>query len=96
LRLIIGAEGDKKRDFDFLSSIEVAVVGFAHVLGMQNWDHLLNVFDCMNLVPKEAHGCDFSRTRQWSLDGQAKFVRQTILLSDYPFPEANALFNRYW
>ena len=41
LRLLVGADGDRDRDFDFLSSIELAIVDPLNVLAMQNWDHLL-------------------------------------------------------
>lgn len=35
LRLVVGAEGDKKRDFDFLASVEVLILDQAEVFLMQ-------------------------------------------------------------
>ncbi|CAG8559705.1 17138_t:CDS:10 [Rhizophagus irregularis] len=83
LRMIIGTEGDKKRDFDFLSSIEVIIVDQCDTLLMQNWDHV-----------EKSHDCDFSRVKNWYLDGRARYLRQTIILSDYLTPEINMLFNK--
>lgn len=41
MRTVIGAEGEKKRDFDFLSSIEMLIIDQADIYLMQNWEHVL-------------------------------------------------------
>ena len=92
LRMAIGAENEKKRDYDFLSSIEVLIIDQADALSMQNWEHIEYLFEHLNLQPKEAHGCDFSRVRSWYLDGNAQHVRQTLLYSAFNFPALNRLY----
>ncbi|XP_071161411.1 U3 small nucleolar RNA-associated protein 25 homolog [Mytilus edulis] len=95
LRTIIGSEGDKERDYDFLSSIEMLIFDQADILMMQNWDHIIHLMKHFHLQPKESHGTDFSRVRMWTLNGWSKYYRQNIILSSVSDPQILSLFNKH-
>ena len=95
LRLIIGADGEKHQEYDFLSSIEIAIIDQAESMLMQNWEHVLHMMQHTNLQPKETRNTDFSRLQRWSIEGWSKHFRQTVLLSSFSAPEFNLLYKKH-
>ncbi|XP_047467653.1 U3 small nucleolar RNA-associated protein 25 homolog [Mugil cephalus] len=95
LRTVLGTEGQTKRDFDFLSSIELLVVDQADVYLMQNWEHVLHVMKHMNLQPLDSHGVDFSRVRMWNLNNWARHYRQTLVFSSIQDPQINNILTKH-
>lgn len=91
LRMIIGAEGESSRDYDFLSSIEILIFDQSEIFLMQNWDHVLHIMNHFHLQPKEAHDTDLQRVRNWSINGQSKNYRQTIMYSSCKLPNLMAI-----
>uniref|UniRef100_A0A673JJC2 U3 small nucleolar RNA-associated protein 25 homolog n=1 Tax=Sinocyclocheilus rhinocerous TaxID=307959 RepID=A0A673JJC2_9TELE len=95
LRTVLGADGEKKRDFDFLSSIELLIVDQADVFLMQNWEHLLHVLKYLNLQPLDSHGVDFSRVRMWNLNNWAAHYRQTLVFSAVQEPQITNILTKH-
>ncbi|XP_015277230.1 PREDICTED: digestive organ expansion factor homolog, partial [Gekko japonicus] len=95
LRTVIGAEGEKKREYDFLSSIEMLIIDEADIYLMQNWEHVLHLLAHINLLPLESHGVDFSRVRMFSLNNWSKYYRQTLLFGALQDPQINSIFNKH-
>lgn len=85
---------EKEKSADYLSSIEILIVDQLDVLTMQNWNHIQLVFKHLNAMPKQSHDTDFSRIKPWYLDGNAAYLRQSILLSAYETPDTRALYNK--
>lgn len=95
LRTVLCADGEKKRDFDFLSSIELLIVDQADVFLMQNWEHLLHVLKHLNLQPLDSHGVDFSRVRIWNLNNWAAHYRQTLVFSALQEPQITNILTKH-
>jgi U3 small nucleolar RNA-associated protein 25 len=83
-----------EKDDDYLSSIEVLVLDYADLFLMQNIDHVREIFVRLNKLPTKDHGCDFSRVKDYYLDGLQKYVRQTIVRSSIQTAEFNS-FQKY-
>lgn len=71
----------RNRDFDFLSSVEILIIDRADILYQQNCKNFMDTVKSFNHLPKESHDCNFFRVRMYALDGNAKYFRQTILIS---------------
>ncbi|KAF2864219.1 DUF1253-domain-containing protein [Piedraia hortae CBS 480.64] len=82
----------KKRDSDFLSSIEILILDQADAMGLQSWDNVTSVFSKLNKIPEESHDADLNRVRSVYLDGHGSTLRQTIILSAYTTPEILSAF----
>ena len=94
IRQIIQTEAEKDRDHDFLASIELLIIDQVDVQYMMNWNHIIDIVDTLHQQPAKSHDVDFSRVRMWSLNGLAKYYRQTLLFSSLNLPEVNAVFNK--
>ncbi|XP_015212880.2 U3 small nucleolar RNA-associated protein 25 homolog isoform X2 [Lepisosteus oculatus] len=94
LRTVLGAEGEAKRDFDFLSSIELLIIDQADVFLMQNWEHVLHIMKHLNLQPHDSHGVDFSRVRMLNLNNWAQYYRQTLIFSAIQDPQINNILTQ--
>lgn len=93
IQLILENVDKKKRQDDFLSSIEVAIFDQLHSIEYQNISHVMTIFDHLNKIPQEQHDTDFGRVRLWYINEQAKLFRQTMVFTKYVSPTANALIN---
>ena len=91
LGLVTKLQESGKSAGDFLASLELIVVDHADVLMMQNWQHVLTLFSQCNRLPSGQHGVDIMRVHEPHLNGLAKNLRQTIVLSSFPCAEINAL-----
>ncbi|CCF60201.1 hypothetical protein KAFR_0J01340 [Kazachstania africana CBS 2517] len=93
IQMILENTDKKKRQDDFLSSIELMIIDQLHSIEYQNISHLFTICNHINKIPQEQHDADFSRVRMWYINDQAKLFRQTMLFTKYISPMANSLLN---
>ncbi|AQZ10368.1 UTP25 (YIL091C) [Zygosaccharomyces parabailii] len=93
LQLIVENTDRKKRQDDFLSSIELMIIDQLHAIEFQNVSHLFTIFEHINKIPQGQHDTDFGRVRMWYINDQAKLLRQTLVFTRYITPTANFLIN---
>ena len=72
----------------------MVIVDQASMLQMQNWARVREVFAALNRLPRTQRDADFSRIREWYLNGWARHYRQTLVFGRYLTPEVKALFGR--
>lgn len=98
LKTVIAAENPSKSDHDFLSSIELVVLDQTDMFLMQNWEHVLDILQHLNLNPNKRSKqltTDMFRIRMWALDGFYKFYRQLIVFSSISAPLIHGLFQKH-
>lgn len=93
LQMIVENTDKKKRQDDFLSSIELTIIDQLYSIEFQNISHLFTIFDHLNRIPQEQHDTDFSRIRMWYINDQARLFRQTMIFTKYISPVANSFIN---
>uniref|UniRef100_A0A915JP67 Digestive organ expansion factor-like protein n=1 Tax=Romanomermis culicivorax TaxID=13658 RepID=A0A915JP67_ROMCU len=97
LRTQMGSDDEKNFDADFLSSIEILVLDMTDIFLMQNWDHVLHIFEHLNKKPAKITSitADLYRIRRWVLEEKMQLYRQTILFSRFDVPEFRGIFSKW-
>lgn len=86
---------NKKGNSDYLSSIEICLLQHSEMILMQNWDHVNEILSLLNKDPVNNNGTDFSRVRNYLLDGQGARWRQLILSTKFWDPVLLSTFKRF-
>ena len=88
-------EEEDDTNVDFLSSIDICLVSSSDVMLMQNWDHVNGVLEALNQQPKNTADIDFSRVRNYFLEGKGANWRQLIVTSQFSDPHILSTFRRH-
>jgi U3 small nucleolar RNA-associated protein 25 len=84
-----------KLSYDFLSSIEIAILYQADILYMQNWEHVEFVMQHCNKLPVADHGTDYSRVHPYFLEQQSHLHRQVLVSSYFNEPVIQSFFRSH-
>ncbi|CBZ53801.1 hypothetical protein NCLIV_035820 [Neospora caninum Liverpool] len=95
LRMIVGVPGEDKREFDFLSSLEMVIIDRADVISMQNWAFLKECLAAVNLPPVSYTSFDIRRLRPSLMAGVGASDRQTLIFSHGRDPKIQGLFKQF-
>lgn len=82
----------EKPSFSFFSSLEILVLDKINIYKMNDFEGFEKILTHLNKIPK--HGdtvSDFNTIRSSFVENLSKFYRQTIVYTDYFFPELNGL-----
>lgn len=93
--LVTPEDADSEINADFLSSIEICLLQHSDVMLMQNWDHVNDILAVLNQQPKNNNNTDFSRVRNYFLEGQGAHWRQLIVSTKFMDPSLISSFKRY-
>ena len=80
-----------------LSSVEMCVIDEAHVLLMQNWQHVSSVLEATNSKPRDTTEglSDLNRVFAWALNGKSVQHRQSVVLSNVAHAMISATFRSF-
>lgn len=93
LRRLLENPDKKKRDHDFLSSLDLLILDQTDAMQMQTWTNLTTLLPHLNLQPTTTHDADFTRVRPYHLDDLSAHYRQTLIFTAYLTPEILNLFH---
>lgn len=95
LKLIMENNESAKLSYDFLSSIEIAIIHQADILYMQNWEHVEFVMNHCNKLPVTDHDTDYSRVHPYFLEQQSHMHRQVLVSSYFNEPIIQSFFRTH-
>lgn len=98
LRLITGQEGEQenRREYDFLSSVQIVILDQAETFLYQNLEHLEEVLKSTNKVPKSLDILnDINRIQEIYLERLGRNFRQSIVVQNFRSVDMDYIIKQY-